>query len=123
MSRASRVIVLYPDLREVRRQFGLTQADLARLAGVSVSTIGTIERKRNFGTYLTAINSGDYISKTNFETVIRICVVLNYMKPGAYTFEQVLRKQKLFRKEQITDRGRRPQGIPQDGRPMIALAA
>lgn len=117
------ILEVYPDLRDIREEKGLSRRELALMAGVSISTIRTIEVKRNFATYMKAIENSDFISKTNFETVVRICVVLGYMRPGIYSFKQVLKRQRLFNPAQITDRGRRPQGIPQDSRKMAVKAA
>lgn len=116
----------YPNnLREPRLALGYTQKELGRLAGVSASTISTIERKRDFNAYLRGALNGT-LSRTHFETAIRLAVVLGYLEPGVYSFEEVKSAQKLFRPQQLTDRGRRPVRQPESpilhSSPRLAVA-
>jgi hypothetical protein len=78
---------------------------LAELARISASTISRIECHRNE----TALLVSGKLSRTHVEVVMRLAVALGYMQYGEYlTIEEVAKLQKLFRRHEITDRGRGP---------------
>ncbi|MBP9667847.1 helix-turn-helix transcriptional regulator [Candidatus Saccharibacteria bacterium] len=112
-------------VRRARQNLGWTQRYLAKVTGLSPSTIGVIERLRNPNWVLELERQNLKSSLTTLEVAVRICAALGALEYGrSYTVKEVARKSKmLFTEQGLTDRTRRlKQSYPDQERHLRAVA-